>query len=239
MTGLAATAGPRLGALVGRHPYFALREVVVRNAHRVPADEVRAVARIVPGMSVWDVDVGAAAGRLRAHEWVRGARVRRELPHRVVIEVREERPVAVVAVAGNGPEAGEFYVSSHGRIFARVAARDGRDLPYITGLGTADLADGDAFGPRALRRAVGLARRSGGLEVSEVHVDRVRGLTLMPVRPPIPIELGWTGFDVKLARLPRVLKLWAGREAEIAGVGLVFPDEVIIRTRAVPKRRVG
>jgi len=58
----------------------------------------------------------------------------------------------------------------------------------------------------------------------------------MPVRPAVPIELGWTGFAEKLGRVPRVLALWAGREGEIAVVSLLFDDEVIVRTRA-PKRR--
>ena len=68
--------------------------------------------------------------------------------------------------------------------------------------------------------------------VSEIHVDRVRGLTLLPVRPQVPIELGWGEFSPKLARLPQVFALWAGREGAIAGVSLLFDDEVIVRTRA-------
>ena len=56
------------------------------------------------------------------------------------------------------------------------------------------------------------------------------GLTLLPVRPSVPIELGWSGFAAKLARLPRVLTLWAGREGEIVAVNLRFDDEVIVRT---------
>src|SRR5216117_3370552 len=158
--GLALAAWPHLRDAAARHPYFAVREVVVRDHHRLPADEVRAAAGIEPGMSIWDVDAGAAEARLAAHRWIRSARVRRELPHRVVIEVR---------------------------------------------------------------------------------VERVRGLTLLPMRPSVPIELGWSGFGAKLARLPRVLALWAGREPEIVAVNLQFDDEVIVRTHparaAAPARR--
>jgi len=226
---LAVAAGPRVRAAARTHPYFALRDVVVRDHHRLPADEIRAAAGIAPGMSIWDVDAPAAEARLAAHRWIRSARVRRELPHRVVIQVREERPLAIVALEGGG---GEYYVSAHGRLFAPVAAGDARDFPYLTGLAPADLRDGQRFAPRALRRALGLVRQSGGLAVSEVHVDRTRGLTLLPVHPSVPIELGWNDFAAKLAHLPRVLALWAGRETEIAAVNLRFDDEVIVRTRA-------
>ena len=232
---VAAFAWPHVRDAIHRHPYFALTDVLIRAPHRIPADEIRRTAGIVPGMSVWDVDPPAAESRLRAHPWVRSARVRRELPHRAIIQVREERPVAIVVMErANGAE---YYVSSRARIFARVARGDARDLPYVTGLTAADLAEGETFAPRALRRALALMRRSGSPEISEVHLDRTRGLTLMPVRPAIPIELGWHRFEEKLGRLPRVMALWAGREDEIAGVSLLFDDEVIVRSRDVARRR--
>jgi hypothetical protein len=195
-------------------------------------------------MSVWDVDADAAEARLRDHAWIRWARVRRDLPHRVVIQVREERPVAILTLEdANG---GQYYVAAHGRIFAPVGKGDSRDFPYLTGLARADLRDGESFGPRALRRALALirvaSRRSPGVDaVSEVHIDRGRGLTLLPVRPAVPVEVGWSAFDTKLGRLPRVMALWAGREADLAAVSLLWSDEVIVRTRsarrAVPARR--
>jgi cell division protein FtsQ len=236
--GLALAAWPHVRDAAARHPYFAVREVVVRDHHRLPADEIRAAAGIAPGTSIWEVDAAAAEARLAGHRWIRAARVRRELPHRVVIEVREERPLAIVALEDGK---GEYYVSPHGHLFAPVEASDARDFPYLTGLARADLKDGERFGPRALHRALALVRQSGGLTVSEVHVDRVRGLTLLPMRPSVPIELGWSGFAAKLARLPRVLNLWAGRENDIVAVNLQFDDEVIVRTHpartAAPARR--
>jgi len=234
---------PYLHEAVRRHPYFAVREVVVREQHRLPADHVRRVAGIEPGMSIWDVDTRAAEARLRAHPWIRAARVRRELPHRVTMQVREQRPVAILAMEDDKVE---YYVAAHGRIFTRVASEEARDLPYLTGLAAGDLREGESFGPRALRRALALVRLAGRAgagvaAVSEVHVDRARGLTLMPVRPAVPIELGWTGFEEKLARVPRVMTLWAGRESEIASLDLLFDDEVIVRTRTLkagaPTRR--
>ena len=243
LAAVAAVAWRPVAETVRRHPYFALREVVVRHQRRLPAAEIRAAAGIEPGMSAWDVDAAAAEARLRGHAWIRWARVRRDLPHRVVIQVREERPVAILAL--DGPGAGEYYVAAHGRIFARVGAADSRDFPYLTGVTPDDLRDGEPAGPRALRRALALVRlasRSPSVgAISEVHVDRGRGLTLLPVRPAVPIEVGWSGFDAKLARLPPVLALWAGRETEIGAVSLLWGDDVIVRmrsaARAVPARR--
>ena len=77
------------------------------------------------------------------------------------------------------------------------------------------------------------ARTTALGEPSEVHIDRRHGLTLLAVRPKVPLELGWGGFETKLARFGRVLALWKGREAELAGLRCLDDDEVIVRTRAV------
>ena len=233
LVGAALAVWPWARAAIRRHPYFALTEVVVRDVRRLTADEVRVAAGIEPGMSVWDVDAGAAETRLRRYEWVRSARVRRELPHRVTIHVREERPAAII-VTDKGEE---YYVSGRGHVFARLRRGDARDLPSITGVPGPDAGRADLAGSRALHRALLLVRRANGIVVSEVHVDRMRGLTLMPVSPAVPIELGWNGFDEKLRRFARVMALWAGRETEIAGVSLLFDDEVIVRSRTTAKRR--
>jgi len=151
----------------------------------------------------------------------------------VTIHVREERPAAIIVTEKDG----EYYVSARGHVFARLRRGDARDLPSITGVPGPDAGRADPAGSRALRRALLLVRRANGIVVSEVHVDRMRGLTLMPVSPAIPIELGWNGFDEKLRRFARVMALWAGRETEIAGVSLLFDDEVVVRSRTTAKRR--
>jgi cell division protein FtsQ len=226
-------AWPFVTSAVHGHPYFALREVIIRGQRRVSDDRIRKLAGIEPGMSVWSVDAGAAEDRLRAEPWLRSAVVRRDLPHRVVIQVREHRPVAILAPEDR--KGALYYVAGHGSIFAAVSPKDAADFPCLSGLRAADLEAGDPLGARAVRRALTLLRattRTPGLgAISEIVVDRNRGLTLLPVRPAVPIEVGWNGFPTKLARLAPVLAQWTGRETEIAGVSLLFDDEVIVSTR--------
>jgi cell division protein FtsQ len=186
------------------------------------------------GMSVWDVDAEVVETRLLTNGWVRSALVRRELPDRVVLHVREHRPVAILAVEDEAP--GLYYLAANGRIFAPVTAGDARDLPFVTGLARKDLGGDDAFGPRAVRRALALLRlaeRTPALgAISELNVDRETGLTLMAVRPALPIAIGWGDYGPKLGRVAEVLPLWAGREAEIRGVSCVFDQDVVVRMRA-------
>jgi cell division septal protein FtsQ len=235
--GLGLACWPAVWAAVSHHEYFAVREVVVCGHRRLAPDAIRRLARIEPGMSVWTVDSRDAEARLRREPWVRTAYVHRHLPHRVVIQIREERAAAILATdstltprANGAPTL--YYVAPQGRIVAPVGAREGHDFPYLTGLSADDLAEGEAFGPRAIRQALRLVRTAARTRaVSEVHIDRARGLTLLPVAPPVPIEVGWGGYAEKLGRLPAVLARWAGREGDIAAINLLFRDEVIVRTR--------
>ena len=239
--GVVVAAGLALREPVRRHPYFAVREVVLRHHGRLKAATLRRMAGIEPGMSIWDVDLARAKAGLEAEPWVRSAEVRRELPHRVVIRVREHRPVAIVTVAD--PARALYYVAPNGHIFASVGASDSHDFPYLTGLGAAELNGREATGPRAVRHALALLRlmqrehaRLGA--ISEIHIDRARGLTLLPVRPPLPIELGWGRYERKLDHLAAVLRLWTGREAQMTSVTCVFEDQIVVRTR-VPQPTVG
>ncbi len=233
---LAVAAKPVLQT-VRAHPYFAVREVVIHHRGRLPAADLRAALGISTGESIWDVDPDAAEQRLRGRPWVRSAFVHRELPDRVVVRVREYRPSAILAVGDDQP--GLYYLASNGRIFAPVGDTDGRDLPYVTGLVRADLDGQEGFGPRAVHRALGLlrlvGREPGGLgAISEVHADRERGLTLVPVRPAIPLVLGWGALPQKLDRIARVLPLWAGRAGDVREVSCIFDDQVIVRLREPP-----
>ena len=231
---LLAVVGPWCARIAHTHPYFAVHEVVIRHIGRLDDTAIRGLAGVQVGTNIWDVDAEGAETRLLTNGWIRSAFVHRELPDRVTIQVREHRPVAILAVGDETP--GLYFLAANGRIFAPVTASDGRDLPFVSGLQRGDLAGANAFGPRAVRRALALLRHaervpSVGL-VSELHVDREDGLTLLLSRPAMPIEIGWGDYDRKLARLAAVLPYWAGREAEVRSVSCAFDDEVIVRTRA-------
>jgi cell division protein FtsQ len=234
--GVALLAWPAVHGRVRSHPYFALTDLVVLRRGHVSDADIRRQAGLRPGMPIWDVDASAVEARLLALPWIRAARVRRELPNRVVIRVREYRPLAIVRI--EDAERPLYYVAADGRIFAPVDPTDGRDLPYVSGLDKGDLEGPAARGPEAIREALVVldaAAAHGGTfgDVSEVHVGAGRGVTIMPSRPAVPIHLGHGEFETKLARAAEVLPRWAGREHEMRSISCEFEDQVIVRLRGV------
>jgi len=226
---------PHAVAYARAHPYFQLDEVVIQHRGHVSDAAVRAAAGLRDGMSIWDVDAQAVRQSLERLPWVRSARVARRLPGRVTIRLREHRPAAILQLAGT--EAPLRYVATNGRVFARVEDVDGRDLPYITGLDPDRVESGTAVHEiRAAMQVLYVAAqyRSALGVVSEIHVGH-DGLTLIPMRPAIPIELGSGDFDAKLARVAEVLPSWLAREADVRSVRTAADDQVIVRVRTIPR----
>jgi cell division protein FtsQ len=98
---LAGLAGFAAWALFGSQ-LLAVRSVVVRGTHLVPASEVLAIAGVEPGTPLIRLNTGQVAARVDTIRQVRGAQVTRSWPDRVVIVVRERTPALAVPAPGGG-----------------------------------------------------------------------------------------------------------------------------------------
>jgi cell division protein FtsQ len=221
--------GPAIVRAVADHPYFAVSEIVVSPTHHVRGGALLEAVNLRPGVSIWRVDPRALAQRLAAQPWVRRARVRREFPRRLVVDVTERRPAAILFLDQL------YYVDTTGVAFVRVGERDPLDLPFVTGVEAAIVADERPFARHAIRQALRLLRamESAGLpfRVSEVHIDREQGVTVFPIEPRVAFTFGWSGFGTKLTRLQRVLDDFRGREAQLREIDLTMGLEAVVRLR--------
>jgi cell division septal protein FtsQ len=169
---------------------------------------------------------------LERHPWIERAAVKRELPRRLRIRVRERAPVAIVAVAGT-----LHYLDRGARILGPLREEDSRDFPILSGLDDASL---DSANRVALLRALRLLRWCDRLpcfdEISEIQIDRNRGLTVFPLSTPVPIAMGWGSWPRKLALLARVVAQWQGQMDRLEHVDVSFRNLAIVRLRAEPEK---
>ncbi len=223
---------------VRSRPEFTISAVHVTGAAARIADDVRALAGVPAGANTWDIDLPAVRERVLHHAWVAEAEVRRELPGAIVVAVEERRALAVVHVEGV-----PYGVDRRGQLFAPLDAAQAGALPRITGLdelrrtATASAGHGReeqaAQAARMLRRAAALVRVAGrGNRISEVRIDPVHGLTVLTEElGDVPVRFGWKRWREKERRLGSVMALWAGREAELEAVSLVFRERVVVQLR--------
>ncbi len=211
---------------VKSHPYFALGELEVEGNRRLSRQEVLQWAGVAAGTSIWDAAPDVVRLRLQSHPWVRRASVQRAFPNRMTISVRERRPVAIARLEELS------YIDRGGNVLGPLRADDSRDFPLITGLGDAE---DQAFATIGLHRALQLLRLCERLScfdaVSEVSVDRYRGVTVFPLRTAVAVVLGWGSWREKLARSARVFAAWEGQVGRLAAVDVSFRDQVVVKLR--------
>lgn len=227
--GLAVQEGPRLVAAIADHPYFTVSEIVVTPTKHVRPGALLESADLRAGASLWRLDPERLEDRLEAHPWIRRASVRREFPRRLVVDVAEREPVAILFLEQL------YYVDSTGTAFVKVGERDPLDLPFVTGVEAAILADERPYARHSIRQALRLLRSmaAAGLpfRISEVHIERERGITVFPVEPRVALTFGWSGFGTKLGRLGRVLQDFKGRERQIREIDLTMGTAAVVRLR--------
>lgn len=220
-------------AAIRAHPYFAARDVIVRGAGPLLAPEdLLAWLGVDERTSVLDLSPRRVRARLEAHPLIDRATVRRDFPSHLEIEIREREPAAIAVLDGL------YYLDRNGQVLKSVSAANAYDYPVVTGLP----ADGDpgyqTWAARRVLRLVRLCDRAGWTAgVSEVHLDRERGVVLFPRTARIPVVLGWGSWREKLARTERVLAAWDAQPDRLAGIDVRFRNQVLVTTRALPQEK--
>ena len=120
-----------LGAVwaASRSPLLDVDHVRLTGASHTPPLRIIQTAGSLPGRSMVDLDEAAAAQRIERLPWVADARVRRQWPNTVSIEVRERAPVASVSAARGG----WALVDGSGRVLEPMANAPA-DRPTLEGV---------------------------------------------------------------------------------------------------------
>ena len=83
---------------LARSDTFALEELVLEGASRLSREDVLQEMGVSTGVPLLELDTEILETRLSLHPWVKDARVRRRLPHRLEVSLEERIPAAVVAL---------------------------------------------------------------------------------------------------------------------------------------------
>lgn len=209
------------------HPYFSVQEIQVRGGEKIGGSEIVAMAGLSHGMSIWKIDSEGIEGKVGKHPWVKHVLVRREFPHRVVIEVEERSPKAVVIMGKL------YYVDAEGFVFKEVGEGERADFPLLTGLRQTELVARAYSTRQRIQEALRLSDLMGrsSLPPSEIHFNSDGGIVLYPMSYSIALHFGWGDWEDKVKRLRRILEVWNGRENRLAALDLRFRDQVVARMR--------
>jgi cell division protein FtsQ len=234
--GLLAAAG--LGGYHGyqrmeRSSYFHVDTVHVTGTRHALPSELKARIAGVKGRSIFDLDLDAVAQALQRHPWVKRAKVLRQLPRTLRVEVVEHRVQAAILVRS-------FYlVSKDGRVFKRAELAEAEGLPLITGIERKELI---ARPQRAQARikvalsALTAYQRQVRPPLSEVHLGRGDAVTFFLRRSGTALRFG-TRFDE--GRLRQLDAIWAALGASAVRARALYFDHEVRGDRVVVRMAGG
>jgi len=215
-------------------PYFQVKEISVRGLKELTQKDILTSADIKSTQNILAVNKDAVIRRVCANQWVENVYVGRELPGKLVLEVKERTPLALVK------QAGDFYLMDvRGFVFKKLSKGDEVDLPVITGI-----ADNEQIKSPLLLSALNLLKTvSKSSEysylgaMSEINIDNVFGISLIS-ETGLFLKLGTDGFENKLKKLKPVLADLENRGMKPGSLCVDLSDEskVTIKRKNVPEK---
>jgi cell division protein FtsQ len=202
-------------------PLFAVRAVQVDGVHSLSAAEVRDAAGLREGTPLLQVDLDAAAARVRRLPQVAGAQVSRGWPDRVVVTVAERVPVAVVERAGQ-----RTLVDAGGVLFDTITG------PAPAGVVPLDVASPGPDDPATRAALSAVEALPAGLRAQVTRVSAPTPEQVALALPgPLTVQWGDGGAGpAKAAALRGLLdQLHADGLGAVTTIDVSAPDAVVLR----------
>jgi len=200
-------------------PCFRVREIEVEGGRKIPKETLLSLA-VIEGMpNLFSVKLKEVIKRLETHPWIEQVRVRKVFPNKILIQIEERKPVAIIQMEDL------YYIDAKGEIFSPVGEGDGYNYPYLTGLSRGVLEKDPTEAKRLIAKALEILRIEGQEklppleEISEIHMEKAFGIQCFTKTGGVEVRMGWEDFGEKLAKLSLI---WA--DLRKRGVSAVVID---------------
>jgi cell division protein FtsQ len=216
-------------------PRFAIREVALIGGKRVAPERAQELAGVVLGGNVFALDTAVAEKKLLEDPWNAEARVTRDLPRALRIEIKEREPAALSVFNDR-----LYLVTPDGEPFKALSPGDPADFPLITGASVEGMSRDRARELERVRVGLEVLEQYGRVPLSktqpaqEVHLADSGDVTLTAGKEGITFELGKEGYRRKLLMGEQVV---AEMRKKGRSPGIVFldnqahPERVVVRMR--------
>jgi cell division protein FtsQ len=226
---MSALAGLKIGwDRLKKSPDFKIARIEVIGNKRVSEEEILYLAKIKPGMGIFDFRMGSVVKAVEGHPWVKKAQVSRELPNQVVIKVWEEQPAAIVI--NQAP----YYMDADFRVFKKLIPGDDTGFPIITGAALEKIEARDDATISMLQNAMlvwKLASQSKlfpAEKIAELHIAPGVGLSAITSQGPM-VAFGGENLEDKFKKLERVRVEMGDQFFMLKGLDLSQPERVVAR----------
>ncbi|MDR3203624.1 MAG: FtsQ-type POTRA domain-containing protein [Deltaproteobacteria bacterium] len=208
------------------------QNIAITGLNRLERTEVLEAAGLKNGVNILNFDQEAAEASLKTLSWLEKVDFNRSFPDGLSLEITEYNPLALVALDHL------YYVNRQGKPFKRLEPGENPDLPIVSGFVIDDLMSSGPLVQDSLNQVFNLVEVLRAREddfklenVSEIHSDSDRGITLFFKNGGREIKVGVGSFSEKFTRLKKVFDYLKtkGLAQKVAYVNLECSPRVIIR----------
>ncbi len=210
-------------------PFFRVREVEIQGNGKVSKETLLSLITIDGMPNLFTLRLREVARRLESHPWMDHVKVRKVFPDKVLIQVEERKPIAILQMEDL------YYIDTKGVIFSPVGERDEYNYPFLTGLTREVLEKNPEEANHLITKALELLRvaderRVSPLEeISEVHMERTFGVQCFTQTEGLEVRMGWDHFGEKLRRLSLIWSDLQKRGWSVASIDCSDLRRMVVR----------
>lgn len=211
--------------------FFGVRETLVRGCKELTEKDVLVLAALKPYQNLLAVNADVIRDRVRKHPWIKDVHVGRELPKRLVIEVRERTAIALLK-----KDDGFYLMDADGLVFKKLEAGDESDLTALTGCYR-----NGRLNQQLLIKSIELFRYLSTEKalfsiksIAEVNGNEIFGFSIF-TDGGLCLRLGFDHYDNKIRRLKPVLDDLEKRNTDLKYVliDLTDPAKITVQKRHI------
>jgi len=203
--------------------FLRVKEVVLLNQpkHVSEFDLIR-LSGITKEAPLLTLQLSKVRKQILRFPWIREVELSKRFPGRLLIEVQEQVPVALLELESL------YFVNAQGIIFKKLETGDPKDLPILTGLKPEDL-------KTQLAPLISLLQRFDRSEsiktlgISEIHQSEHGDISLFTKEPCFRVELGDVEWLDRLDRLAIAWKTIQATATHIRVVDMSFEKRIIVK----------
>lgn len=212
--------------LVLTSSWLKLEKTTVKGCANTTEQDLLLVSGIKPATNILALNVDGIARKIKTNPWVEEVYVVRELPNRLIIEIQERKPMALVK-----REDSLYFMDGQGVIFKKFEGEEA-NLPVLTGC-----AEDGKEDPVLVRKSIELINLLSASNsfpqiknVSEIHGEENIGFSIF-LDSGLCLKVGFGDYEGKLKRLKPVLADLARRNVNpgFLTIDLNDPDKVTVQ----------
>jgi cell division protein FtsQ len=201
--------------------HMLVRDIAFEGNHHLKNDELKSLIKIAKGDELFGISGKELYKRLKASPWIRDAVIKKELSGRVLINVTEAVPTAILSIAGR-----PYLIDRDGNILEPMKEGTVLFLPVIKDIDYKNKRETYLEAVRFVdvlhnKRVVSY---DGAIEITG---QRPEDITLK--LDNISIKIGAGDFDKKLERLEFVRDEIEKRNMSVEYIDLRFANKIIVK----------